>query len=86
MGSEPLGKDSSGGDVFFADVWPTNDEINRVVSETLNADAFRKRFKNVFDGNKRWNAIDAIGGDVYETSSRLEYMSGRMSREHNAMY
>jgi aconitate hydratase len=70
----PLGKDKDGNDVMLRDIWPTNDEIQQVITEVLRAEAFKERYKDVFKGNDKWNEIEVSGSDVYEWSETSTYI------------
>jgi aconitate hydratase len=63
---EPLGKDTEGKDVYLKDLWPTQIEINGIVSRYVTAQSFRKRYKDIDRGNKDWNAIKETQSDLYE--------------------
>ncbi len=62
---EPLGKDKKGKDVFLKDIWPSSEEIAKVMKKSLTPAMFRKRYANVFEGPKQWQKIG--GGEATET-------------------
>jgi aconitate hydratase len=72
--NEPLGKGTNGNDVYLADIWPENAEVQKVIAETIRAESFRKRFKDVFKGNEKWNDIDVTGSDLFEWDSSSTYI------------
>ena len=37
---DSLGKDKDGNDVFLKDIWPSNDEIENTLKQSLNAEMF----------------------------------------------
>ncbi len=63
--SNPLGTNQDGNPVYLRDIWPTQDEIHRVVQDTLSPDLFRERYADVFIGNETWNEIPVSGGSMY---------------------
>jgi len=71
---EPLGKDKQGKDVYLKDIWPTQEEINKVIAKSVTAQAFRKRYKDVSRGNKNWNAIKETKSDLYKWKPKSTYI------------
>ena len=47
---EPLGQDADGDDVFLHDIWPSSEEVGRVVEEAVRSEMFQKSYGEVFDG------------------------------------
>ena len=54
----PLGTGTDGQPVYLKDVWPSNQEIMDVVRTSLTRDQFIKRYGEVFQGTKEWQAIE----------------------------
>ncbi len=71
---EPLGKDKKGKDVFLKDIWPAQQEINKITNKVVIAKAFRERYKNVTRGNKNWNAIKSTRSDLYDWKAESTYI------------
>ncbi len=63
--NEPLGQGKGGKDVFLKDIWPTNQEIADVQRKVVGAEMFANRYKDVFKGDKQWQAIEVAGGQTY---------------------
>jgi aconitate hydratase A / 2-methylisocitrate dehydratase len=55
--SEPLGTGSDGKPVFLKDIWPTSAEVAELIRTSVTPDMFDKRYKNVFAGDARWQAM-----------------------------
>jgi aconitate hydratase len=72
--NEPLGKGNDGGDVFLKDIWPSNSEIQAVISDVLRPESFKRRYSGVFKGNKMWNDIPVAGSDLYDWSDQSTYI------------
>ena len=66
---DSFGKDKNGKDIFLKDIWPSNQEIEDTLKNSLNADMFVKRYSNVSEGPKQWQEIKT------EKSSCLLYTS-----------
>ena len=46
--SEPIGFDLDGKPVMLADIWPSDEEVDQVVSESVKPDQFRKVYDPMF--------------------------------------
>jgi aconitate hydratase len=62
---EPLGRGSDGEPVYLRDVWPSAEEIKRVVGASVAAEMFSRNYAEVFSGDEAWNAVDVPSGDRY---------------------
>jgi aconitate hydratase len=71
---EPLGIGQDGRPVYLADIWPSEQEVQEVLSSALNADMFREQYSNVFTGNEQWNAIPVPSGNLYVWNDNSTYI------------
>ena len=71
---EPIGVGKDGQNVYFNDIWPTMDEINKVVKQTVTPELFRKEYERVFDDNERWNAIETTDEALYKWDEASTYI------------
>ncbi|MCY8272763.1 aconitate hydratase AcnA [Bacillus sonorensis] len=71
---EPIGVGKDGQNVYFNDIWPTMDEINKVVKRTVTPELFRKEYERVFDDNERWNAIETTDEALYKWDEESTYI------------
>jgi aconitate hydratase len=62
---EPIGTASNGEPVYLKDIWPSNEEIRRLIDAHVHSDMFRKRYADVYHGDDRWRAIEVTGGETY---------------------
>jgi len=74
MIEEPLGLGSDGEPVFLKDVWPTNDEVRRLIDAHVHGDLFRARYADVYKGDARWRSIPVAGGETYAWSAGSTYI------------
>ncbi|MGN1400624.1 MAG: aconitate hydratase AcnA [Bacillus sp. (in: firmicutes)] len=73
--SEPLGTDAQGNAVYLKDIWPSQKEINEVVSKTVTPELFRKEYKTVFSSNERWNEIQTGNEPLYTWDDDSTYIA-----------
>ncbi|MCL7418131.1 MAG: aconitate hydratase AcnA [Halalkalicoccus sp.] len=71
---DPLGTDENGEPVYFADIWPDADEIHTAVHDSVDSSMFEEKYAEVFEGDERWEALDAPTGDVYEWDDSSTYI------------
>jgi len=72
--TEPLGQDPDGNDVFLADVWPSEDEVQSVVAASVTREQFLDKYGNVFEGSAEWREIATSGGDLYSWTDDSTYI------------
>ncbi|WP_058554286.1 aconitate hydratase AcnA [Thiohalocapsa sp. ML1] len=57
--NEPLASDPDGNPVFLRDIWPTQGEVADTVASFLGQDDFTRTYANVYDGDARWQGLQA---------------------------
>ncbi len=72
--TEPLGRDSSGNDVFLDDIWPTAAEIDEVVASAITSDMFSTDYADVFTGDQRWQALPTPSGHTFAWGAESTYV------------
>ncbi|WP_017727460.1 aconitate hydratase AcnA [Halalkalibacterium ligniniphilum] len=72
---DSLGKDKDGNDVFFKDIWPSAEEISKVVQETVTPELFRREYEEVFNSNERWNEIETTDDALYKWDEDSTYIA-----------
>ncbi len=63
--TDPIGTDHDGADVFLRDIWPTQAEIDAVVSASVTTDQFTTEYGEVFTGSSEWQAVEAAEGALF---------------------
>ncbi len=86
---EPLGKDSSGKDVFLKDIWPTDKEVRDAVAQ-VDAEMFKRQYGKVFEGDKHWQAVKSPSGDRFVWDEKSTYVKkppyfDEMAKEPSAL-
>ena len=70
----PLGQDSAGNDVYLKDVWPTQKEIQDLISTSLSSEMFKASYGSVFEGDARWRGMDTPEGDRFAWEDDSTYV------------
>ena len=73
--TEPLGIDRDGRSVMLADLWPSADEIKRVIHDSIDPALFQRTYATVFDGDDRWRALPIPDGDRYAWDGDSTYVA-----------
>jgi aconitate hydratase len=71
---EPLGKDSSGKDVYLKDLWPSLEEIRQAMASALSPEVFRQLYSDFASQNPKWNEIPSSSGDLYSWDEKSDYI------------
>jgi aconitate hydratase A / 2-methylisocitrate dehydratase len=71
---EPIARGNGGREIFLRDIWPSQQEVNRVVEECLSPDMFRSQYAKVETGNDEWNKIPVKGGELFNFDARSTYI------------
>ena len=74
LDSDPIGQDRDGRDVFMRDVWPTQAEIDEIVSSSISQEMFTSRYADVFAGDATWQSLPTPEGDVFEWDPASTYV------------
>jgi aconitate hydratase len=72
--TESLGTDSAGKPVYLREIWPTPQEVEKVVRESVTSEQYRKEYAEVFEGDARWKAMPVPEGDLYKWDPNSTYI------------
>src|SRR5690606_11781870 len=72
--NEPIGTGPDGRSVFLKDIWPTQEEIQEAVRSAIQSDMYKRSYGSVFEGDERWAALSAPGGDRFEWAADSTYV------------
>ena len=64
--TQPVGQGKGGRDVYLGDIWPTSDEIYKLLKFAMNGKAFRANYAKVkTEPGKLWDNIKGVAGQAY---------------------
>jgi aconitate hydratase len=72
--SESLGQGSDGKDVYLKDIWPTAEEVQKTIDESINSEMFKSQYAGVFEGDSRWKALSTPEGAVFDWDKKSTYV------------
>jgi len=71
---DSLGEGSDGQQVYLKDIWPTAEEVQRTIDESINSDMFKTQYAGVFEGDDRWKSLPTPKGAVFEWDPKSTYV------------
>ncbi|MGH3763740.1 MAG: aconitate hydratase AcnA [Pseudonocardiaceae bacterium] len=71
---DPLGLDSEGSPVFLADIWPSPEEVQKVIEFAISQEMFVKDYADVFAGDARWQSLPTPEGETFTWDPESTYV------------
>src|SRR5438309_1212177 len=62
---DPIGTGKDGKPVYLRDIWPTAQEVDRVVRSAIKSAMFHKQYGEVFEGDERWKSLPVPAGERF---------------------
>ena len=72
--TQPLGVDKDGNEVFLRDIWPSAEEVQRTIDESIATDMFDRQYGAVFEGDERWRSLPTPSGATFEWDNESTYV------------
>lgn len=72
--TEPVGYDPNGRPVYLNDIWPTQQEIEDTIRESLRVEDFKNTYDVIFEGGEDWQKLQAPEGKNFEWSDGSTYV------------
>ena len=72
--NDSLGSDKSGKPVYLRDIWPTPQEVETAMRDSVTSEMFRKEYADVFTGDEHWRALPIPEGDLYAWDPKSTYI------------
>jgi aconitate hydratase len=63
--NDSLGTDGQGNEVHLADIWPTEAEIDEIISAAIGAEMFTESYADVFAGDEQWQSLPTPEGEIF---------------------
>jgi aconitate hydratase len=72
--TEPLGEGKDGKPVYLKDIWPTSQEIEKFIADTITSEMFRSKYADVFKGDEHWRKVTVPSGQTYAWDGSSTYV------------
>ena len=67
-------KSKNGKNIYLKDLWPTNEEINKILNSCLTPEMFKKRYKEIYEGDENWKSINSKKNMTYDWNDLSTYI------------
>ncbi len=74
LSKDALGTDSAGKPVYLADLWPSDQEVQQALAQSINSKMFQDSYASVFEGDEHWRAIRVPAGKIYSWDEQSTYV------------
>ncbi|TMS58226.1 aconitate hydratase AcnA [Imbroritus primus] len=64
--TQPVGKGKGGKDIYLGDIWPTSDEVAKLMKFAMNANTFKDNYSQVKKPSPLWAKVKGTSGQVYD--------------------
>ncbi len=72
--NQPIGISGTGKEVFFEDIWPSENEVSSLVIKSINPGSYVGKRKQLFEGDQFWKGLDAPDGALYPWELSSSYL------------
>jgi len=69
-----IGKDKNGNSIFLKDLWPSNHEIENLVSEVVTKEQFKKTYSTIFEGDEYWKNLKVKKSNLFNWDKNSSYI------------
>ena len=71
---DSLGKGKDGRDVYLRDIWPSREQVSKVVKDSVTAEMFSATYADILKGSKMWQDLEAPTGKLYTWDDKSTYI------------
>lgn len=72
--TQPIGHDQNGKPVFLREIWPSNNEIQEVISKSVLSSMFKEVYSNIQNGSDEWRALQVSESLLYPWDDKSTYI------------
>jgi aconitate hydratase len=72
--TEPLGNDSQGNPVYLREIWPTPQEVQQVMNQSVRSEMFKKEYSQATEGDERWKSMPLPHGELFQWDPQSTYV------------
>ncbi|MFN3322940.1 MAG: aconitate hydratase AcnA [Bryobacteraceae bacterium] len=74
LDNEPIGEDKHGKPVYLREIWPSSEEVQAAVNQSVRRDMFQKQYSEVFEGDAMWKSMKTPTGDSFGWDEHSTYI------------
>lgn len=72
---DPLATTETGQNIYLRDLWPTANEISKVIQAYVKPALFSENYGNIFQQNQTWNELAATTSETYAWDENSTYIA-----------
>jgi len=72
--NEPLGTGEDGQPVYLKDIWPSRQEVQDLILNSVRSEMFQSEYANVFEGGEEWKRLPVPEGERYAWDEKSTYV------------
>ncbi|MFV8380191.1 aconitate hydratase [Corynebacterium hindlerae] len=72
--TQALGQDQDGNDVFLKDIWPSTEEIEATIEQSISRELYEADYADVFKGDEQWQNLPTPEGKTFEWDEKSTYI------------
>ncbi len=65
LAKEPVAHTPDGKPVMLSELWPSQEEVNAVIQQSLKQEMFKREYARIFDGDEHWKSMEAPTGPIF---------------------
>jgi len=73
--TQPLGQRPDGTPIYLKDLWPSPDEVRRLIEANLDPSMFREKYRAIEVGDAHWEALSVPAGAEYPWDPKSTYLA-----------
>ncbi len=66
LSADPLGTGHEGKPVYLKDIWPTAEEIESLITTSVESNQFELEYGRIFEGDDQWKSMPAPTGTLFD--------------------
>jgi len=71
---DPIGKGKGGKEIYLADLWPAQQEVEEAIRKSISSDMFTKSYGEVYEGDPQWRGLPVPKGETYAWEKDSTYI------------
>jgi aconitate hydratase len=72
--NDPLGNDPQGKPVYLKDIWPSPQEVNDTMRNSVRPEMFKKEYAQATEGDARWKSMPVPQGELFKWDLQSTYV------------
>ena len=72
--NDALGQDPQGKPVYLKDIWPSPEEVQRVMNQSVRQEMFKKEYSQATEGDEQWKRMPVPEGELFKWDMQSTYV------------